>query len=152
MPRQSTHLRRVSFIHSTTLLAVTDVDDLDRWVDRYAAAIRERAPERVVACYHPQAEIDVHGLADAGSAWNSKHSVGTDGILEEYERFFALVDDFTVAYTDRIYDTNARSVAVIVRISGSNSDGTSFDRANALHLTFDDAGLITTMHNWYGDA
>ena len=125
--------------------------NLDAWIDRYADAIRRRDPDGVVACYHPRSEITVHGIADAGSAWNSKHSVGTDGIAEEYRRFFDLVSDFTVEYTDRILDIDSRQAATIVRIAGRNADGSEFARANALHMTFDDQGLITSMRNWYGD-
>jgi len=130
---------------------VTTQADLDRWIDRYADAIRRRDPDGVVACYHPRSEVTVHGIADAGSAWNSKHSIGTDGIAEEYRRFFDLVAEFTVEYTDRILDTHTRQAAMIVRIAGSNADGSHFTRANALHLTFDDQGLIVAMRNWYGD-
>lgn len=127
-------------------------DDLNRWIDAYASAIRDRSPDRVVACYHPEAQITVHGLADAGGAWNSKHSIGTSDIKQEYQRFFDLVDEFTVDYTDRILDPASGTAAVIVRISGTNVDGTAFDLANALHLTFDVNGRIAAMHNWYGDA
>ena len=125
--------------------------DLDNWIDRYADAIRRQDPDGVVACYHPRSEVIVHGIADAGSAWNSKHSIGTDGIAEEYRRFFDLVADFTVEYTDRILDPHTRQAAMIVRIDGNNADGSHFTRANALHLTFDERGLIVAMRNWYGD-
>ena len=124
---------------------------LDQWIDRYADAIRRRDPEGVVACYHPRAEVTVHGIADAGSAWNSKHSIGREGIAEEYRRFFELVDDFTVEYTDRILDTEARQAAVVVRIRGQNVDGSEFNRANALHMSYDEHGSIVSMRNWYGD-
>ena len=131
---------------------MTTREDLDRWIDRYSAAIQSRNPHNVVACYHPAAEITVHGLSEAGSAWNSKHTIGTEGIVDEYQRFFDLVGDFTVTYTDRILDSLNCSAAVIVRIAGTNKDGSTFDRANALHLTYDDHGLIASMRNWYGDA
>lgn len=131
---------------------MTSADDVHAWIDRYGDAIRARDAKAVAACYSDDAEIRVHGLADAGSAWNSKHSRGNAGVEEEYQRFFGLVDDFVVEYTDRIVAPEQSAAAMVVRIRGVNSDGSSFDRANALHVTFDVDGRIVTMLNWYGDA
>ncbi len=127
-------------------------DQIHRWIDRYGDAIRARDARAVADCYAADAQIHVHGLGDAGSAWNSKHSVGNHGIEEEYQRFFDLVNDFTVEYTDRIVSPDQGAAAMVVRISGTNADGTSFDRANALHVTFGGDGRIELMLNWYGDA
>lgn len=127
-------------------------DQINAWIDRYADAIRARDARAVAECYAEDAEIHVYGLADAGSAWNSKHSTGNAGIEDEYERFFELVADFEVDYTDRILSTEQSAAAMIVRISGTNTDGSTFNRANALHLTFDGEGRIAVMRNWYGDA
>lgn len=131
---------------------MSTAEQIHAWIDEYATAIRARDPQAVARCYADNAEIHVHGLGEAGGAWNSKHSVGNAGIEDEYRRFFDLVDDFTVEYTDRIVSPEQSAAAMVVRIAGVNHDGSSFDRANALHVTYDAQGRIATMMNWYGDA
>lgn len=131
---------------------MTSADQIHAWIDRYGDAIRARDAEAVAGCYAEDAEIHVHGLSDAGSAWNSKHSRGNAGIREEYEHFFRLVGHFTVEYTDRIVSPDQSAAAMVVRIRGVNADGSPFARANALHVIFDADGRIASMLNWYGDA
>ncbi|MDP0498272.1 MAG: nuclear transport factor 2 family protein [Verrucomicrobiota bacterium JB024] len=121
-------------------------------LDAYGRAVNARDAAAVAACFAPAHDYRVHGLGDTTSAWNEKSASTTAAIEEEYRRFFALVDTFEARYTDRIADLPGRAIACIVRVAGKNSDGTAFDMANALHLTFDEAGKIIVFHNWYGRA
>jgi hypothetical protein len=119
-------------------------------LDTYGRAVNARDAAGVAACFAPAHDYRVHGLADDASVWNTKSASTPAAIAEEYRRFFALVDTFEARYTDRIADQPGRAIACIVRVAGKNSDGTTFDMANALHLSFDEAGKIIAFHNWYG--
>ena len=121
-------------------------------LDAYGRAVNARDAAAVAACFAPAHVYRVHGLADASSAWNDKSASTPAAIEEEYRRFFTLVDTFEARYTDRIAELPGRAIACIVRVAGKNSDGSTFDMANALHLSFDEAGKIIAFHNWYGRA
>ncbi len=124
--------------------------DPNALLDAYGEAVNGRDAAAVAACFAPEHTYRVHGLGDDSSAWNSKAASTPAAIAEEYRRFFELVDTFEARYTDRIVDAPGRAIACIVRVTGKNRDGSTFDMANALHLHFDEAGKITGFHNWYG--
>ncbi len=129
-----------------------DAAQLNALLERYGEAVNARNAQAVAACFAPEHAYRVHGLDDDASAWNSKAASTPEAIRREYQRFFDLVEHFHAEYTDRIVDAQQRSIACIVRVAGRNTDGSSFDMANALHLGYDESGLIVTFHNWYGAA
>jgi len=126
--------------------------DPNTCLDRYGHAVNGRDADAVAACFAPEHAYRVHGLGDDASAWNNKQASNPEAIREEYQRFFDLVEDFHAEYTDRIVDEAGASIACIVRVAGRNRDGTSFDMANALHLSYDASGRIVCFDNWYGQA
>ncbi|QYY36658.1 hypothetical protein [Ruficoccus sp. ZRK36] len=126
--------------------------DPNALLNAYGHAVNNRDAQAVADCFAGEHLYRVHGMEDDASAWNSKAASTPAAIEGEYRRFFDLVDHFEASYTDRVVDVPGRAVACIVRVAGKNSDATTFDMANALHLHFDEAGKIIAFHNWYGRA
>lgn len=126
--------------------------DPNALLDAYGRAVNGRDATAVAACFAETHVYRVHGTGGEEDAWNDKASHSPDKIHAEYKRFFALVDSFHAAYTDRVVDVPGRAIACIVRVAGRNHDGSAFDMANALHLHFDEAGKIVRFTNWYGRA
>ncbi len=121
-------------------------------LDAYGDAVNARDAAAVAACFATEHGYRVYGLGDNASAWNAKAASTPAAIEAEYARFFALVADFHAEYTDRVVDVSARAIACIVRVAGTNRDGSGFDMANALHLHFDRSDKIVQFSNWYGKA
>jgi len=122
--------------------------EINNRIEAYANAVRTQDVNAVAALFAMQVDHIVHGAgADPDNPWNTKRETDREGIRQIYRAFFVSAPDFCVEYTDRVIDVENNAAAMVVRVNGAN-----VFMENALHIKWNNDGLITFFYNWYGQA